>query len=357
MVQAQLADLPRMFIEPDGSFVWVGQDEAENWQLDGVIYDRHDRVIHVQCPDGRMIHHRYDAVGRRAETLAEQVDGAVVGERFFYDGNRLARREVFDPGTDATLRDERYVFDPEGERPLFRLVRAGDDAQAEAQYYTTDQRGAAIRLTDEQGRTLWSGRYDAYGQCREGGREAGRQPLRLAGQIHDAATGLAHHLFRAYDPDLRRFLTPDPIGLLGGASPYGYPTDPIRYADVLGLADEILTEGTIYRLGSGTDDSMTPRPGKDTTPGKHDHAGLSMSVHEPPATDSRGRRNKYVPVDVAKLQETGLVAVRDSAKGHVTVYPVDADGNYDQARLDSWAKTRGTGEPDELTTRLQGCRK
>lgn len=54
VVQAQLADLPRMFIEPDGSFVWVGQDEAENWQLDGVIYDRHDRVIHVQasgsCP-------------------------------------------------------------------------------------------------------------------------------------------------------------------------------------------------------------------------------------------------------------------------------------------------------------------
>jgi hypothetical protein len=45
----RLADLPRMFLEPDGSFVWVSADGAEPaWQLDGVLNDRACRVISVE---------------------------------------------------------------------------------------------------------------------------------------------------------------------------------------------------------------------------------------------------------------------------------------------------------------------
>lgn len=36
---------PRMFFEPDGSFVWVADDQS--WQLDGVVYDRDDHVLRV----------------------------------------------------------------------------------------------------------------------------------------------------------------------------------------------------------------------------------------------------------------------------------------------------------------------
>ncbi|EAQ80757.1 hypothetical protein [Blastopirellula marina] len=36
---------PRMFFEPDGSFVWVAEDQS--WQLDGVVYDRDDHVLRV----------------------------------------------------------------------------------------------------------------------------------------------------------------------------------------------------------------------------------------------------------------------------------------------------------------------
>lgn len=49
-----LRQLDRMFCEPDGSFVWVGQDEAGSWQIDGQLYDRHDRLLYVElkgcCP-------------------------------------------------------------------------------------------------------------------------------------------------------------------------------------------------------------------------------------------------------------------------------------------------------------------
>jgi len=44
-----LSKLPRMFFEPDGSFVWVSAHGAEPaWQLDGVVNDRAGRVVSVE---------------------------------------------------------------------------------------------------------------------------------------------------------------------------------------------------------------------------------------------------------------------------------------------------------------------
>jgi hypothetical protein len=49
-----LAALPRMFIEPDGSFVWVGNEKNADWQVDGVLYDRQGRLLYIEmkghCP-------------------------------------------------------------------------------------------------------------------------------------------------------------------------------------------------------------------------------------------------------------------------------------------------------------------
>ena len=52
---AALEALPRMFIEPDGSFVWVSShDENKPWQLDGALYDRNGHMLYVDlkgsCP-------------------------------------------------------------------------------------------------------------------------------------------------------------------------------------------------------------------------------------------------------------------------------------------------------------------
>lgn len=52
-----LEQLPRMFFEPDGSFVWTsGQDEPA-WQVDGNLFDRDGRLLFVDlkgtCPVAR----------------------------------------------------------------------------------------------------------------------------------------------------------------------------------------------------------------------------------------------------------------------------------------------------------------
>ncbi|MGE0609337.1 MAG: hypothetical protein AB7O62_19755 [Pirellulales bacterium] len=45
--------LPRMFFEPDGSFVWVGEGPPA-WQMDGLLYDRDGRLLYAEikgcCP-------------------------------------------------------------------------------------------------------------------------------------------------------------------------------------------------------------------------------------------------------------------------------------------------------------------
>lgn len=50
-----MSRLPRMFVEPDGSFVCVGGDAEQRWQLDGVIYDRDGSIVRVEvkgsCPE------------------------------------------------------------------------------------------------------------------------------------------------------------------------------------------------------------------------------------------------------------------------------------------------------------------
>jgi hypothetical protein len=41
----RLAQLPRMHVEADGSFVWVSATADGSWQIDGVLYDRGGRLL------------------------------------------------------------------------------------------------------------------------------------------------------------------------------------------------------------------------------------------------------------------------------------------------------------------------
>ncbi len=54
LATARLRQFPRMYVEPDGAFVWVAQRNESPWQLEGCLYDRGDRVMYVDvagtCP-------------------------------------------------------------------------------------------------------------------------------------------------------------------------------------------------------------------------------------------------------------------------------------------------------------------
>ena len=70
------------------------------------------------------------------------------------------------------------------------------------------------------------------------------------GQYFDQETGLHYNYFRYYDPATGRYMSNDPIGLLGGINPYLYANaNPLTFIDPYGLY--CLTQAQIDAIASG----------------------------------------------------------------------------------------------------------
>uniref|UniRef100_UPI0023AAD1B8 RHS repeat-associated core domain-containing protein n=2 Tax=Proteus mirabilis TaxID=584 RepID=UPI0023AAD1B8 len=95
------------------------------------------------------------------------------------------------------------------------------------------------------GQASWAGRLNTWGQMqfwryREGKAENDPNytecPFRFAGQYEDEESGLYYNRFRYYGRETGQYLSPDPIGLLGGLNPYGYVHCPTGWVDPFGLS-------------------------------------------------------------------------------------------------------------------------
>ena len=126
--------------------------------------------------------------------------------------------------------------------------------------------GTPQALTDEAGDVVWTAQTDPFGAA-----EVDEDPdrngqniefnVRAPGQYHDGETGLHYNYFRYYDPGAGRYVTSDPIGLLGGINTYTYAENsPVRYIDPFGLDS---FEGMIHGLtGMRTDQLPIGTPGQ-----------------------------------------------------------------------------------------------
>ncbi|WLG52622.1 RHS repeat-associated core domain-containing protein [Pseudomonas sp. FP1742] len=190
-------------------------------------YDCQHRLVGVTTPDGRCSTYRYDAFGRR---IAKTVDGKTT--EFFWQGDNLvaeSSREHY----------RSYVYEPGSFRPLAMLDGKGP-RKACPFYYQLDHLGTPQELTDYSGDIIWAARYTAYGRLTRLNRDTHQvldQPLRFQGQYFDAETGLHYNRHRYYNPDVGRYLTPDPSKLAGGLNGYQYTRNPAGWVDPLGLSE------------------------------------------------------------------------------------------------------------------------
>ncbi len=111
-----------------------------------------------------------------------------------------------------------------------------------------DHLGTPQMLIDEQGTVAWEAQLDVYGvPIEEEGEVA--QPWRYPGQLFDEETGLCYNRHRYYDPETGRYISEDPIGLLGGLVLHGYVGDTLGWIDPFGLACRVAYRADADRGG------------------------------------------------------------------------------------------------------------
>ncbi|MFH7397068.1 RHS repeat-associated core domain-containing protein, partial [Pseudomonas syringae group genomosp. 7] len=74
--------------------------------------------------------------------------------------------------------------------------------------------------------------------------------LRFQGQYFEVETWLHYNTFRYYEPEIGRFITQDPIGLMGGFNLYQYAPYTNGWIDPLGLTGFFTTSSLTAPSGS-----------------------------------------------------------------------------------------------------------
>jgi len=103
-------------------------------------------------------------------------------------------------------------------------------------FYHKNHQGTVTDLTNSNGGAVKSYWYDAYGNVLLETGSTLTRGFTYTGRERHARSGLYYYRARFYDPILGRFLSEDPIGLLGGVNLYAYVgNDPVNWIDPLGL--------------------------------------------------------------------------------------------------------------------------
>ncbi|WXG15183.1 EndoU domain-containing protein [Xenorhabdus griffiniae] len=92
---------------------------------------------------------------------------------------------------------------------------------------------------------VWGQHLTTWGHAEKRGGVPSHHPdyhvqchFRFLGQYFDEESGLFYNRHRYYSPETAQYISPDPLGLLGGLNPYGYVHNPTRWIDPLGLAGD-----------------------------------------------------------------------------------------------------------------------
>jgi RHS repeat-associated protein len=288
---------------PTGVLSWgPGQEYDYDWEnrLTAVRRDTNDvplgddppGPIGPQPETAKVMEFRYDALGRRVETV-EYVD-AVTGQaldsegtnpnprltRHIYSGLEMIQEYVCDGGYatceagPALVREfvhgdpDRYpepiamlsywhelVGVPVGEPPAPPIPHL-----LNVYHFLHDALGSVIGVVDDAGDLVERTTYDPYGKpfIEKGGADANEgagdfvasseptsglpvssvsNPFGFTGHRYDAAVGLYHTLFRSYNPILGRWLQRDPYQYVDALNLYAsFRSAPLRFVDQFGAS-------------------------------------------------------------------------------------------------------------------------
>ncbi|GEM_PF-3328766 len=179
-------------------------------------WDARNRLTAINGP-GVSANFVYDPLGRR---VSKTVNGSTT--QYFYDGNDIVQ-EIGSGAVAVT-----YLRSLNIDEPFIRQANTNE-------YYQIDALGSVLALTDQTGVVQAIYRYDPFGNTGITGLST--NPFQYTGRENDG-TGLYFYRARYYSPGLQRFISEDPIHLLGGINFYSYAgNSPSNFNDPHGLVD------------------------------------------------------------------------------------------------------------------------
>ncbi|MFY9555547.1 MAG: RHS repeat-associated core domain-containing protein [Blastocatellia bacterium] len=225
-------------------------DNNGNLTSDGVntyTWNARDQLASISG-SGLSASFQYDALGRRT---SKTINGSMTS--FLYDGVNLIQEQA-------------------GGSPVANMLSGGID-----QFFSRtdssgtvspliDDLGSVVALTDSNGAIQTQYTFEPFGKTTATG-SVSSNSSRYTGR-EDDGTGLYYYRARYYAPSLQRFISEDPVGLLGGLNLYGYVLNsPLASADPFGLKPAGMSGSTSPYLNNpdrkppGWDDSW--KTGKD----------------------------------------------------------------------------------------------
>ena len=232
--------------------------KTRNGETTDYHWNGYNQLVKIENRNGST-EYRYDPLGRRTAKIRNgettvyhwQEDTLAIESTNGQNTHYLFEPDTFEPlaqfQTTSPIGIERedkpaepYSYDPETD-PLLKIPpepQEQSEVRPELVYYQLDHLGTPITAHNAKGEAIWTAEYEAWGRIRNETVSDGLKvnvPFRFQGQYYDEESGLHYNRFRYYDPQIGRFISQDPIGLMGGINLFEYAPNTTRWIDPLGL--------------------------------------------------------------------------------------------------------------------------
>lgn len=195
-----------------------------------------NQVISITDPDQNVIKFTYDPSGKRLTKRTESKGKKEKVLRFFYLGDTEIGA-LDEKGVIVELKVPGNPNNPEAPSIAIEIKK-------ETYVPLYDLQGNITCLLDYQRRkVVETYRYSVFGEekiLNERGRSISDSstgnPWRYRGKRVDKEVGLMYFGYRYYDPEVGRWISPDPAGAIDGPNVYAYVrNNPMKYVDYFGL--------------------------------------------------------------------------------------------------------------------------
>jgi len=202
-----------------------------------LTYNQDNRLASVSSGSTTLGIYTYNGLGQR---IIKEAGGKTTVFHYDFDGNIIGESD-----SDTGAFSKEYLY-----RGSTRLALVDVPAE-EVYYYGNDQLGTPQILTDSENNIVWEAIYKPFGEAMINAHPYDLNNFRFPGQYYDSETGLHYNYHRYYDPSTGRYLTPDPIGQLGGINLFAYTfNNPINGTDPEGKSIGIAGGVVVVAVGA-----------------------------------------------------------------------------------------------------------